>query len=144
MLSFKDFMTVDYTPGAPEQVSWNAHKRHRGRVGEALNFQQRRARGRLMKKIKNKLAMGRRRQAKKPADKDRLATRAQKAARLQIFKKLSKGKGRSDLPAARKQEIEKRLDKMKPRIQKLARRLLPQVRKQDKERRMSKSGGSDK
>jgi len=144
LLSFKDFMTVDYTPGQPELISWQAHKRHRGRIGEdtaneALSFTQRRAKARLMKKIKARLAMGKRRQEKKPADATRLKKRADKQARMQMFKKLAKGKSRSEVPAARKAEIEKRLDKWKPRIAKLARRLLPKVRKMDKERRKGKS-----
>jgi len=39
------------------------------------------------------------------------------------------------LTPARKQEIEKRLDKMKPRIKKLATKMLPKVRKKEVARR---------
>ena len=105
MLSFKDFMTVDYTPGMPELVSYAAHKRRRGRIGEdveeALDFQQRRARSRAMKKNKAKIAMGRKRAAKRTAGTDRLKKRAEKGARSQIFKKLSKGVSKDELPFAR-------------------------------------------
>lgn len=143
MLSFKDFMVVDYTPGMPDLVSYAAHKRHRGRIGEeveteALNFAQRRNRARIMKKNKAKIAMGQRRAKRKPANTERLSKRAQRTARMALFKRLSKGKSRSEVPAARRQEIEKRLDTMKGRIEKLARRMLPDVRKKEKERRMSK------
>ncbi|MEK9698275.1 MAG: hypothetical protein VW270_21075 [Candidatus Poseidoniales archaeon] len=145
MLSFKDFLTVDYTPGMPEEISYAAMKRKRGRIGEdvdeALNFQQRRARARAMKKNKAKIAMGRRRAARKAADPKRLMKRARKAAINTLFKKLAKGQTRSDLPAGRRQEIEKRIEKMKPRVDKIARKMLPQIRKMEKERRM---GGSDK
>ena len=145
MLSFKDFLTVDYTPGMPEEISYAAMKRKRGRIGEdvdeALNFQQRRARARQMKKNKAKIAMGRRRAARKAADPKRLMKRARKAAINTLFKKLAKGQTRSDLPAGRRQEIEKRIEKMKPRVDKIARKMLPQIRKMEKERRM---GGSDK
>ena len=145
MLSFKDFLTVDYTPGMPEEISYAAMKRKRGRIGEdvdeALNFQQRRARARAMKKNKAKIAMGRRRAARKAADPKRLMKRARKAAISTLFKKLAKGQTRSDLPAGRRQEIEKRIEKMKPRVDKIARKMLPQIRKIEKERRM---GGSDK
>jgi hypothetical protein len=151
MLSFKDFLVVDYTPGMPDQVSYNAMKRKRGRIGEevestdeALDFSQRRARARQMKKYKAKIAMGRRRAAKKPADMERLKKRADKQARTQIFKKLSKGVDKGELPPSRRKEIETRLDKMKPRIQKIARKILPKVRKMDRERRMAKSGGDSK
>ena len=91
-LSFKDFnkaASVDYKPGEPEQMKTNAKKRHRDVIGdevekEALNFQQRRHRARIMVKHKAKLAMGRRRAAKKAPDSDRLKKRAAKSARNKI------------------------------------------------------------
>lgn len=142
MLSFKDFIVVDYKPGEHELIKYAAHKRRRGRIGEntdeALDFSQRRARARAMKKNKNKIAMGRRRAAKKPADSERLMKRAQRQARMMLFKKLAKDTPKSDVPASRKQGIEKRLDKMKPKISKIARKLLPQVRKTEKSRRQGK------
>jgi len=214
-LSFKDFLVVDYTPGMPEEISWAAMKRRRGRIGEevegldedleenlrkqvaqmaskfpegskvkmkhdgkvakvlsvgkdfvkvsignktmehkpselerireeveetdeALNFAQRRARGRVMRKNKAKIAMGRRKAANRAADPERLKKRARKQAMNVMFKKLAKGTSRADLPATRRQEIEKRLEKLKPRIDKMSRKLLPQVRKMEKERRMGK------
>lgn len=106
-------------------------------VDEALSMAQRRAKGRVMKRIKAKLALGRKKQAKKPADAGRLKKRADKQARSQLFTKFAAGKSKDDLPVARKAEIEKRLDKAKPRIQKMARKLLPKLRKLDKERRSS-------
>ena len=81
MLSFKDFIVVDYKPGEHELVKYAAHKRHRGRIGEettdeALDFSQRRARARSMKKNKAKIAMGQRRAKNKPANQERLKKRA--------------------------------------------------------------------
>lgn len=138
-LGFKDFLIVDYTPGMPEQISWNAKKRRRGVIGEALTFAQRRNRSRIAKRIKTKLAMGRKRAAKRTADPKRLMKRARKLAINIMYKKLSKGVPREDLPLARRQEIETRLEKMKGRIDKLARRLLPRVRQLERERRQSTS-----
>lgn len=143
-LSFKDFIVVDYKPGEPELIKYAAHKRRRGRIGEetaeeALDFTQRRARARSMKKNKNKIAMGRRRAAKKPANAERLNKRAQRQARMQLFRKLSKDAPKSDVPAARRQGIEKRLDKMKPKIAKIARKLMPTIRKKEKARRQQGS-----
>jgi len=143
MLSFKQFMTVDYTPGMPDLVSYAAHKRHRGRIGEettdeALDYQARRARARSMKKNKAKIAMGRRRAAKKMATGNRLQKRANKAARTQMFNKLSKGKTKEEMPFARRQEIEKRIDKMKGRVDKIARKLVKDKRQLEKDRRSSK------
>lgn len=40
MLSFKDFMVVDYLPGMPDLVSYQAHKRHRGRIGESVDLEE--------------------------------------------------------------------------------------------------------
>ena len=145
-LSFKDFIVVDYKPGEDEIVKYAAHKRHRGRIGEeitdeALDFSQRRAAARSMIKNKNKIAMGRRRAAKKPANTERLTKRAQRQARMQMFKKISKDTPKDEVGMARRQGIEKRLDKLKPRIQKIARKLLPQIRKREKERRSGNASG---
>ena len=54
-----------------------------------------------------------------------------------IFKKLTKDIPKDELSYARRQEIEKRLDKpaIKQRIKQIARKLLPQVRKKEIERR---------
>lgn len=145
-MSFKNFTTVEYRPGEDELTNYRAQKRRRmnGTGGpaeeaeaelEALNFSQRRARGRQMRKMKARLKVGRARQSKKAADLPRLKKRARKHAMNQVFKKLSKGKSRSEVPPARRQEIEKRLEKMKGRIDRIAMRNLPAIRKLDKQRR---------
>ena len=46
-----------------------------------------------------------------------------------MAKKLTKGISKADLTPARKAEIEKRLDKMTPRITRLAKKLRPAIRK---------------
>lgn len=153
-LSFRDFLTVDYTPGMPEQISWNAKKRKRGvmgptdesyePVGEALNFAQRRIRGIIAKRNKAKLKMGRQRAERRTASPEKLMKRARKMAINILFKKFSKGVPRSDLPPSRKQEIETRLEKMKGRIDRIARKLLPAVRKLERERRMGSSADQEK
>ena len=140
-LNFKHFMTVDYKPGATDQEKYNAYKRKRGSAGdptentdttdEALNIQQRLARSRSMKKAKARIAMGRRRAMRKMAGKDKLQKRARRAARTAILKKLTKDLPKSELNYARRQEIEKRLDKMKPRIDRLAKKMFPAIRKKE-------------
>lgn len=55
-----------------------------------------------------------------------------------LAKKFAKGIAKADLNMAKRQEIEKRLDKMKPKIDKLAKKLLPKVRKAELERKKSK------
>ena len=96
---------------------------------EALNIQQRLKLARSLKKNKAKIAMGRKRAARKTANMDTLKKRAMKQARNMIIKKITKGQDKGDMSMARKQSIEKRLDKMKPKIDKLAKKLLPKVRK---------------
>lgn len=182
-LDFKDFLSVDYAPGEPDQIKKNAKKRkqdiptgsnaeyssiHEPRkeekemcpecdgtgevdgekcdhcngtgyhMHEALNVQQRRARSRQMKKYKARLAVGRKKAAAKLANSGTLKKRARKAARAAIAKKLTKGIPKSELTFARKQEIEKRLDKLGSRISKLAAKMLPKLRKAEMERKRSK------
>lgn len=105
---------------------------------EALSMQQRRNLSRKMKLKRSKIELGRKRSMNRAADPARLKRRAERAARNAIFKKLSKGKSKDDLSFQRRQEIEKRMDKMKSRIKRMAVKLLPRVRNIDKERRTKK------
>ena len=106
---------------------------------EALTTAQRIQRGRMMKKIKHKIALGRKRAARKIASMDVLKKRARKAARNVILKKLIKNTPKAELSMARRQDLEKRLEKKKAVIDKLSKKLLPQVRKKEMER---KKGGN--
>ena len=100
-------------------------------IDEVLNMAQRRKAAINLKKNKAKIAMGRKRAAKKIADPARLKKRAQKAARREIAKKLTKGIPKSELTPARRAEIEKRLNKMKGKIDRIAKKSLPQVRRDE-------------
>jgi hypothetical protein len=136
---FKTFLNVDYTQTGDPQLAYNAKKRKMdtptGNTGEsvepadeALSMTQRRARSRQMKKYQARLKVGRKKASMKVADAKRLAKRAQRTARLALAKKITKGIPKSELTPARKQEIEKKLDKMKPRINRLAKKMLPKIR----------------
>ena len=146
-LRFKDFTSVDYTQTGDDQLAYNAKKRKKdiptGNTGEeveneALDMTQRIARGRMFKKNKAKIAMGRKRAQRKIASMDTLKKRARKAARNVLLKKLTKDTPKGELSLSRRQDIEKRLEKKKNVIDKLSRKLLPQVRKKEMER---KKGG---
>ena len=106
-------------------------------IDEALNMSQRIKRSRLMKRLKGRIAVGRRRAKKKMANKDTLVKRSNRQARNQLVKKLTRGIPKSELSFARKQEIEKRLDKpaFKNRIKILAKRMFKDVRKKEVERK---------
>lgn len=105
-------------------------------VSEALNMMQRLQRSRQMKKMKGRIKMGRARQAHKLADNPRLLKRARRVARTLIAKRFTQGMPKSELTFARRQEIEKRLDKMGSRIDRIAKRLLPKLRKADREKKL--------
>jgi hypothetical protein len=142
-LGFKDFLTVDYTETGDGQLAYNAKRRKRDDGEgpyEALTVQQRMAKSRQMKKMKAKIALGRKRAERKVASVDVLKKRAAKQARNFFAKKITKGQDKSDLGLARRTDIEKRLDKMKPKIDKLARKMLPKIRKKEIEKK--KGGGS--
>ena len=138
-IRFRDFTPVDYMPGEDDLIKRQAKKRKMdtptGNTGEsvqptdeALTMAQRRAKARQMKKYQARLKVGRKKASMKVADAKRLAKRARKAARNAIAKKLTKGVAKADLTPARKQEIEKRLDKMGPRVTRLAKKMLPKLR----------------
>lgn len=153
-VGFKDFINVDYTQTGDEQLARNAKKR-KGFVGggtnaeyssthapnkeeletEALSMAQRRKRAIQMKKYASRLKVGRKKAAMKVADQKRLQKRARKAARNAIAKKITKGIAKKDLTPARKADIEKRLDKMQPKINRLAKKLLPRLRKSELEKK---------
>ena len=96
---------------------------------EALSMAARRKRSRDMRKNKNKLKIARNRMRKRVANPERIRKRAKKQAIDKIYKKLTKGMSRSDLTPAKKAELEKRIAKMKPRVNRIAKKLLPSVRR---------------
>ncbi len=127
MLEFKDFNIPDVESDQTE----------------ALSMQQRRARGRLMKRLQAKIKRGKAKSKMRTASPEVLKKRAMKQARRMIAKKFTKGVAMSELPPARRAEIEKRLDKIKPRIAKIAVRLIPKVRKLEKERKQNAKNKKD-
>ena len=106
-------------------------------VDEALTLQQRMKRGRLMKRLKARIKIGRDRARRKMANKKTLEKRSMRQARNQLAKKLTRGIPKRELTFARKQEIEKRLDKpaLKARIQRIAKRIFKDVRKKEVQRK---------
>jgi hypothetical protein len=110
---------------------------------EALSMQQRMARSRAFKKNKAKIAIGRKRAAKKIASLDVLKKRARKAAREVLLKKITKDIPKAELSMSRRQNIEKQLDKKKAVIDKLARKMIPQVRKAELARKKKGSQSAD-
>jgi hypothetical protein len=151
-LKFKDFVSVDYTQSGDDQLAYNAKKRKKdiptGNTGEeveneALNMQQRRAVSKRMKSsaMKAKIKLGRKKAERKLANMEVLKKRARKAARGILLKKLTKDIPKSELSFSRRQELEKKLDKMKGAVERIAKKQLPKIRQAELKR---KRGGSDK
>lgn len=152
-LDFDDMHVTNYRPGEDPLVNYRAYRRRRvGDVGsdtatysesveEALTTQQRLARARQFKRIQPKIRIGREKAKRRIASKEKLQARARKQARMAIYKKLTKDIPKSELSFARRQEIEKRLDKpaIKKRIEMIARKLFPKVRQAELAK---KRGGS--
>jgi hypothetical protein len=109
---------------------------------EALDIKQRRAVSRRMKTsaMQSKIRMGRKRAERKIANKDVLMRRARKAARNLLLKKWTKDKEKSELSFQRRQELEKKLDKMGTKITQIARKQLPALRKKE----LAKKRGGNK
>jgi len=143
LLSFKDMYTAEYRPGEDELVNYRAYRRKRisedtnEEVDEALNVGQRMKRSRIMKRMKARIKVGRDRAKRKMADQNKLKRRAMRKARDKIVRRITKDIPKKDLTYARKQEIEKRLDKpqFKSRIQRLAKRMYPSIRKAEVQRK---------
>jgi hypothetical protein len=146
-LSFNDMHQTEYRPGEDELTNYRAYRRRKFGVGtgeggpigesvetdEALDIRQRLAKSRQFRRYKSKIKLGRDRAKRRMAKPDVLKRRSQKAARKLILKKITKGIDKSDLSFARRQEIEKRLEKpvVQRRIKMLARRMYKDVRKKE-------------
>tara|TARA_Y100001938_G_C7842265_1_gene306678 strand:- start:48 stop:500 length:453 start_codon:yes stop_codon:yes gene_type:complete len=144
-LRFRDMINSEPAPGEDELINYRKSKKKRTYSGnedvesetEALSIQQRMKVGRRMKRLKQKIKIGREKAKRRMANMDTLRQRARKSARKLILKKLTKGKDKNDLPFARRQELEKRLDKpaVKKRIDMLAKRMVKDKRKQEIDRK---------
>ena len=125
------------TPEDNEKYAKMGYTHEKPKTDEALNIQQRMKRSRLMKRMKSRIAIGRKRAARKMANKKTLEKRSLRQARNELAKKLTRGIPKSELTFARKKEIEKRLEKpaLQQRIKRLAKRKFKDVRKKEVQRK---------
>ena len=125
------------TPADHNKYAKMGYTHEKPNTDEALTMTQRMKKSRLMKRLKSRIKIGRDRARRKMAKKDTLEKRANRQARNQIASKLTRGIPKRELSFARKQEIEKRLDKpaLKQRIKRLAKRLFKDVRKKEVQRK---------
>lgn len=101
---------------------------------EALTSKQRMKMKQAFKKSAAKRKIGMKKALKKLKDPEKLKKTANKKARDLIAKKIMKGKDKKDMSFSQRQSLEKKLDKKKGAIAKLAKKLKPKVKAADKER----------
>ena len=104
-------------------------------INEVWSLARRRKQGQMLRRKAKVIARARKRKMKRRADGETMKKRARKAARAFMFKKVSQGRTKGEITS--KQEImaiEKRLEKHKAKIEKLATKLLPKVKKAEAER----------
>ena len=101
---------------------------------EALTIAQRKKKSRIMKakgKIiarKRKISMG------KKSSPEKIKKKAQKTARDMLAKKLLKDRSKADLSISGKENLEKKLDKKKALIKRIAKKIIPKIKKAETER----------
>ena len=115
MLNFKNFIPV-----------------YEEALEEVLTIQQRMKKKQVMRRSKAKIAMGRKRAARKMASQEVLRGRAKKQARNLIVKKNLKNRNKADLSYGSRAALEKMVAKRKGAIDRIARKLLPKVRQKDR------------
>ena len=106
-------------------------------ISEAvLTLAQRRERALTMRRFKSKIAAARRRMMKRVAPMEKIKARARKKAIRIIRKKVASEKGvnYNELTPAEKMIIDRKVEKRKAAIGKIAMRMIPQVRKADLQR----------
>ena len=104
-------------------------------MNEVWSMQRRRKQGQTMRRKANVIARARKRKLSRFADAQTLKKRAQKAAREILFKRITAGKTKGEIESKQMlMSIEKRLEKHKARINKLADKILPKIKKKEAER----------
>jgi hypothetical protein len=142
----------DSNPKGRADPAWNAERKKRYKKSQASMYRKmkkeeveqvdevmdRTARikaSQRMKRMSKRIQMAKKRALKRAPSTDVVKSRAQRQARNQMMTKYTKGVPKSELSMARRAELEKKLNKQKGRVDKMAKKLIPTIRKQDRERR---------
>lgn len=142
MLNFKDFTVVDYKPGTDQHIKYVVQKRKNTSVSEeieqveeekgVLSIQQRMKKKVDLRRNKAKVKLGARKAKRRLANKDVLARRARRRARMVVLKKILRGKDKSDLSYGARGAYERMVNRRKAALKVLSRKLLPKVRAADR------------
>ena len=136
-LSKKDLDTLNKAEKESEHIKNMLHESSH-EISEALDIQQRMKRRAIMRKNKSKIIAGRRKAAHRTATTNVLKSRAMRAARAAIGRKLLGGKSKADASNSQKANVERQLAKRKNAIMNLSRRLMSQVRKKEQQKHVTK------
>ena len=98
-------------------------------IEEGASMQTRMKMRAAFRRNKAKILFKRKKAMKKPIlNPKKVAKKANKAARNLLIRKILKGRSKSDLSMGAKKELEKRLEKKKSAIQRIAKKVIPKVR----------------
>jgi|TARA_Y100000361_G_C11089036_1_gene305430 hypothetical protein len=103
-------------------------------TNEAMTMATRMKMKAAFRKNKVKIAIGRKKAAKKLASPEKLKQRAQKQARNILINKLLKNRNKKELTYAQRQALEVQMAKKQGAVLKIAKKLLPAVKKADREK----------
>jgi len=151
MYSFKDLITVDLKPGEDELTKYRKKKSNRiahdtsedKEVEEALNIQQRMKKRQQVRRMKAKIAIGRKKAMRRTATTEVLKKRAKRKARLVVLKKFLKGKKKEDLPYSTRAAYEKMVNKKQAVVDRIAKKLLPAMRQAERDRKLRRGASKD-
>jgi len=151
MYSFKDLITVDLKPGEDELTKYRKKKSNRiahdtsedKEVEEALNIQQRMKKRQQMRRMKAKIAIGRKKAMRRTATTEVLKKRAKRKARLVVLKKFLKGKKKEDLPYSTRAAYEKMVNKKQAVVDRIAKKLLPAMRQAERDRKLRRGASKN-
>jgi hypothetical protein len=102
-------------------------------LAEAMTMQQRLKKRTQMRILAPRLAMARKRNAKRMASKDKLEARAEKKAKNMLIQKIAK-KPKSEMSYSERGRVEDRLAKMKTQVKTIAKKLFKDVKKAEVDR----------
>lgn len=108
-------------------------------LSEAMTMAQRMKMKQAFKRNRAKIMLGRKKAAKKLASPEKLKIRANKQARDILIKKILKDKNKADLSFSGRQALEKKIDKKKAAIAKIAKKLLPGIKLKDRDKLKNKN-----
>jgi len=102
---------------------------------EVLSMQQRRKRGMQLRRRKTRIKRQRQLVMRRFADRARISKRARRGARMMLKKRYAGGKSYGKLSPAQKMTVDRRTEKMKKFVSRVAARLTPQFRRKEIERK---------